>query len=131
MKSAILDTSAILAIINNEPGSDVIRPLLSNSIVSSVNIAETSAILVSRYKIPLSDVKTLVNQLIGTVINFTEEQAYIVAELEAVNRENGYGLSLGDKACISLGISLNTPIYTADKIWEGLNFKNANIELIR
>lgn len=131
MTPVVLDTSAILAIINNEAGSEVVRALLSHSIVSSVNIAETSAILVSRYKIPLADVKTLINQLIGNVINFTEEQAYIVAELEVANREKGLGLSLADKACISLGVSLDTTIYTADKIWAELQFKNANIKLIR
>jgi PIN domain nuclease of toxin-antitoxin system len=131
MTSAILDTSAILATINNEAGSEIVKPLLSNSIVSSVNIAETSAILVSRYKIPLSEVKALINQLIGTVINFTEEQAYIIAELEVINKEHGYDLSLADKACISLGVSMNMAVYTADKVWKELNFKNTNIKLIR
>lgn len=65
------------------------------------------------------------------MINFTEEQAYIVAELEVANREKGLGLSLADKACISLGVSLGIPVYTADKIWAELQFKNANVKLIR
>jgi len=30
------------------------------------------------------------------------------------------GLSLGDRACISLGIKLSFPIYTADKLWAEL-----------
>ncbi len=131
MSSVILDSSAILTIINQEAGSEVIKPLLAHSVVSSVNIAETSAILVARYKIPLVEVKVLISQLIGNIINFNEEQAYLVAELEIINREKKYGLSLADKACIALGVSMDIPIYTADKIWESLKFKNAKVRLIR
>lgn len=131
MNSVILDTSAILTIINQETGSEVVKPLLANSIVSSVNIAETSAILVARYQIPLVEIKVLISQLIGNIINFNEEQAYLVAELEIINREKKFGLSLADKACIALGASMGITIYTADKIWKDLKFKDAKIKLIR
>ena len=131
MKPVILDTSAILAVINQEEGAEIVKTLLANSVVSSVNIAETSAILISRYKIPLIEVKTVISQLIGNIINFNEEQAYIVAELEVMNRDKKYGLSLADKACIALGVSMDITIYTADKVWEELKFKNAKIKLIR
>jgi len=40
-------------------------------------------------------------------------------------------LSLGDRACITLGIKLQAPIYTADKIWAKLKLNNADIKLIR
>jgi ribonuclease VapC len=30
-------------------------------------------------------------------------------------------LSLGDRACLSLGIRLNVPVLTADQIWTSLN----------
>jgi PIN domain nuclease of toxin-antitoxin system len=41
------------------------------------------------------------------------------------------GLSLEDRACVSLGIKLGIAIYTADKIWAELKLENADIRLIR
>ena len=40
MNKVILDTSAFLALLNNENGKDIIEPLLPYSIMSSVNISE-------------------------------------------------------------------------------------------
>ncbi len=40
------------------------------------------------------------------------------------------GLSLGDRACIALGIKLQVPIYTADRVWTQLQLSNSNIILI-
>ena len=41
------------------------------------------------------------------------------------------GLSLADRACIALGIKLQIPIYTADRIWDELKLDNIDIRLIR
>jgi ribonuclease VapC len=30
------------------------------------------------------------------------------------------GLSLGDRACLALGLALKTPVYTADQSWRHL-----------
>ena len=37
----VLDASALLALINEEPGADKVRPLLAQSIISAVNFCET------------------------------------------------------------------------------------------
>ncbi|MCE2993396.1 MAG: type II toxin-antitoxin system VapC family toxin [Alphaproteobacteria bacterium] len=131
MKPIVLDASAVLALINNETGAANVENVLSTAVVSSVNLAEIVSILSTRHKVPAQQVKLLMTQLIGSVINFTEEHAYIVAKIEEVNIENKYSLSLGDKACIALGIALNATIYTADKIWGTLDMPNVNVHLIR
>lgn len=41
-----------------------------------------------------------------------------------------YGLSLGDRACLALGMALKVPILTADRIWVTA-YPNLPIQLIR
>ena len=41
--NSILDASALLEMLNDEPGADVIEPLLHSSVMSTVNIAEVIA----------------------------------------------------------------------------------------
>jgi len=49
---------------------------------------------------------------------------------ETIN--SSYGLSLGDKYCIALGILMDKPIYTADKIWKQFESQlSVKINLIR
>jgi len=40
------------------------------------------------------------------------------------------GLSLGDRACLALGLALKAPVYTADKSWKKLKV-GARIHVIR
>jgi PIN domain nuclease of toxin-antitoxin system len=47
-ETSVLDSSAILAVLNLEKGAEKVAPLLSNSIVSSVNVAEVLTKLVER-----------------------------------------------------------------------------------
>jgi ribonuclease VapC len=39
-------------------------------------------------------------------------------------------LSLGDRACLALGLALRAPVYTADKSWKKLKVR-ARIHVIR
>ena len=131
MSSVILDSSALLALIHNEPGCDVVKPLLPNAVMSSINIAEVIGILGARYKMPQNEITEMIEELIQTIISFNTAQAYIVGEIEKINRAQKLALSLADKACISLGELLNAPIYTADKAWAKVPILNAQIHLIR
>ena len=66
---------------------------------------------------------------IGAVISFDKSQALITGVLQSETYSKG--LSLGDRACIALGITMQLPIYTADKVWEKINIEKADIRLIR
>jgi len=125
---AVLDASALLALIQNEKGADVVRPLLKISVMSTVNVAEVLTAL-QRVEIYPNDATVSLGDIIQTIIPFDLEQAQCAAELQPYVRHKG--LSLGDRACIALGKKLQTPIYTADKIWGELNLENATIKLIR
>ena len=43
MNKVVLDASALLALINNEKGANIIEPLIGNIIMSSVNVTEVAA----------------------------------------------------------------------------------------
>jgi len=61
-------------------------------------------------------------------INLTAEQAKIAGSLAA--RTRSIGLSLGDRACLALGLTLKAPIYTADRAWKSLKL-GVRIHVIR
>ena len=47
MSEAVLDASAILAVLNGEPGGDLVVPLLGNASISTVNYAEVASKLIN------------------------------------------------------------------------------------
>ena len=125
----VLDASAFLALAQEEKGSEVIKPLLNFAVMSTVNIAEALTVLQRTNNIELEDAMNLINDIISTIIPFDLEQAVEVARLNQFVKHKG--LSLGDHACIAIGIKLSAPIYTADKAWAELELDKANIQLIR
>lgn len=124
----VLDSSALLALIQEESGAEMIKPLLKFSVMSTVNIAETLSVL-QRANITPQEGLVLITDIITTIIPFDLEQAEQAAKLHLLVQSKG--LSLADRACIALGIKLQIPIYTADKIWKELKINGADIQLIR
>ena len=124
----VLDASALLALIQEEQGAEVIKPLLKFSVMSTVNSAESLTTL-QRTGVSPQEALILISDIIMTIVPFDLEQAGIVAELQSKVQHKG--LSLGDRACIALGIKLQVPIYTADRVWAQLQLNNANVKLIR
>jgi ribonuclease VapC len=118
MNRIVLDASAILAVIGGEPGAEKLTPsLLARAVGSTVNLAEVQTKLVSRgwtSKQAWEDATSPVRE----VVSFDEEQARIAGDLVSQTRD--IGLSLGDRACLALGIALKLPVYTAEKAWKKL-----------
>lgn len=125
-KPSVLDSSAILAVVNMEKGAEKVEPLLSDAIVSSVNAAEVLTKLVEK-GISLEDALEDFLKLGLEVIKFDAKQAAKVAELRPLTKH--LGLSLGDRACLALAILENATAVTADKNWVSLKF--CKIEVIR
>jgi ribonuclease VapC len=116
MNRIVLDASAILAVIGGEPGADKLTPdLLARAVGSTVNLAEVQSKLVSRgwtSEQAWEDATSPVREL----VSFDEEQARIAGDL--VTQTRHLGLSLGDRACLALGMALKLPVYTAEKAWK-------------
>jgi ribonuclease VapC len=127
MNRIVLDASAILAVINDEPGAEKLTPeLLANAVGSAVNLAEVQAKLVSRgwaSEEAWEDATSPVRE----VLAFDEDQARIAGDL--VTQTRSLGLSLGDRACLALGAALKAPVYTAEKSWKKIG--NVPVHVIR
>jgi len=119
VSEAVLDSSAVLAVLNGEPGEDVVRRWLAGpvAVLCSVNLAEVVTKLVEQ-----GAAETTIQRALATVqlevADFDAELAYAAGLLRAATRQAG--LSLGDRACLALGIRLKLPVVTADRSWAGL-----------
>ena len=123
----VLDASAVLAVLNGEPGEKKVIPLLTESAVSSVNLTEVGAKLLEA-GMEEASAQIAVSVLgIGEIVDFTEDSAWEAALLRPLTKP--YGLSLGDRACLALARKLNVPAVTADKEWS--KFKLCKVTLIR
>jgi ribonuclease VapC len=128
MNRVVLDASALLALLNQELGAEKLTPeLLRYATISVVNLAEVHSKLVKQGGDPDEAWVDALSPILETV-PFTEEQARIVGCLMA--RTRTLGLSLGDRACLALGIALRAPVYTADRAWKKLKL-DVPIHVIR
>lgn len=128
MNEFILDSSAILAILDREPGAEKLSlEILSHAVISAVNLAEVQTVLVNR-GIPPDDAWIDACSPVREVIAFSREQAKLVGSL--VNQTRLLVLSLGDRACLALGILRGVPVYTADRVWKKLKV-GVDVRLLR
>ena len=118
MNKIVLDASAILALLNQEQGAEKLTPdMLIQATASTVNLAEVHTKMVSRGGDPdeaWEDTLSAVRE----AVPFTAEQARIAGNL--VSQTRRFGLSLGDRACLALGVALRAPVYTTDRAWKKL-----------
>ena len=112
-----MDASAILAVLGQEPGSEAIARHLGSTVVSAVNLAEVQGKLMSR-GVPEEDAWEGALSLSGEIVDFNPEQARLAGTL--LPQTQHLGLSLGDRACLALGILLKAPVYTTDRAWKDL-----------
>ena len=115
--SVVLDASAVLVLLLDEPGAEVVAPVLSEGVLSAVNLAEVLSKLTDRG----ADVRGLTEDLVaaGVLVEpMTAADAAQVAELRRIDQ--GRLLSLGDRCCLALGRRLGLPVMTADRAWSEL-----------
>ena len=118
MNRAVLDASAILAVLFQEPGAEKMTDeIMDLAVVSAVNLAEVQGKLVKMGH-PPEDAWSDANLLETAPEPFTAGQAKIAGSLIAQTEK--YGLSLGDRACLALAIALKAPVYTTEQLWRDL-----------
>ena len=108
----ILDASALLAFLQDEPGATGVN--LQASLINAVNFSEVVQKTVQRG----ADANGLLAdlQLVGlTVTPFSPEEATLAGFLWPLTRP--YGLSLGDRACLASGRLYSLPVVTAERVW--------------
>ncbi|HZB87670.1 MAG TPA: type II toxin-antitoxin system VapC family toxin [Terracidiphilus sp.] len=128
MSEAVLDASAILALLQEEPGGEKLTDsLLADSLASVVNLAEVQSKLVLK-GLNQDEAWDHATSVAASAETFTEEQAQIAGGLIA--KTQAYGLSLGDRACLALAIARKAEVYTTERIWKKLKL-DIRIHVIR
>ena len=114
------DASSLLAVAFREPGGEVARGALRGSLISSVNWSEVVQKVRARGKDP-DQLAGLYAGLGVTIVPFSIEAAERAALLYGETR--AFGLSLGDRACLALGLESGLEVYTADRRWTEIPLK--------
>lgn len=128
-RKVILDASAIIALMNDEKGAEVVTELLGSVVMSSVNVYEVIKFLIDRRGYTNLEAQSIVDQLVERVMSFDKAQAEAAAAFYPSTKH--LGLSLADRACLALSKITGYPIYTADKIWKKAEIDDIAIKLIR
>ncbi len=118
----VLDASAVLALISQEPGADTVAGYLPDATMSAVNVAEVIVKHVDRGADPTgvaSDLEALGIRIEPVGLDDARLHAQLRrCELAAV--DDRPVLSLGDRCCLALGQRLGAPVVTADRAWARL-----------
>ena len=113
----VLDASALLAALHDEPGSDMVTPLLPRCAMSAVNWSEVVQKSLGR-GVNIAGMRDDITSLGMTIVPFSTEDSELAAQLWLETRARG--LSLGDRACLALALRLKLPALTADRAWVGM-----------
>lgn len=126
----VLDASAVLAVLNDEPGAEVVEHVLltGDTTMSSANLAEVLGKVVDVG----GDVSAVTSALRASgveIVPLDEKDAAVVAAIRAV--EGGKALPLGDRCAIALAARSQPPmVLTADRAWADLDLP-VEVQLIR
>ncbi len=124
----ILDSTALIALVSLESGFEGVLELLAHSAVSAVNLAETANKLLEKGFSP-AEVRASLGKLELKVEDWSEDMAYRSAEFTQFNKS--HGLSLGDRACLTLAKQLRATAVTSDRTWRRLPSLGVRIMIFR
>ena len=127
MNKVVLDASALLALLNEEPGSEEVDQTIPGAAISAVNLSE----VISKFNergMTEKVVRSTLEDIQIDVYPFDRESAYKAGALRMATK--GLGLSFGDRACLSLGWQLQRPVLTTDRFWRDLEV-GIEIRIIR
>jgi PIN domain nuclease of toxin-antitoxin system len=120
----VLDASAVLAVIYDEPGADVAFSAFSGGLLSSVNAAEVMSKL-ARENVAPEAARQKLARFGLIIVAASEDQAVRAAALH-----ERPGFSIADRFCIALAQDRGAPVVTADRVWADHDL-GVEVELIR
>ena len=130
MAKVVLDASAVLALLQKEPGHEVVRAALRSEdcLITAANLAEVATKLQQALQDPVK-VRRLLEVPNLVVRAVTEADAYKAAELGVTGKP--LGLSLGDRLCLAAGILEGAEVLTTDRAWAQLGSDGPAVRLAR
>jgi PIN domain nuclease of toxin-antitoxin system len=127
MADAILDSSAVIAALQGEPGGQVARAAASTGAISAINVAEVVSKLV-QYGATEDDALAMARDFGVEMAAMDERQAELAGLFHARTRK--HGVSMGDAFCLALAMQLDLPVLTTDRRWSALDL-GVEVRLIR
>lgn len=117
--SYVLDASAVIAFLNQEPGREVVEPVLAISVISTINWAEVVSWLSSTRNltgVDLDETRDVLERQGLSTTPVTQTQAEVAGLLTPQTRHAGW--SLGDRMALTLAMELGLPALTSDTRWD-------------
>lgn len=128
MAAAVLDTSAIVALLRDEPGADIVASYLGDALISTVTLQEVIKAMLVRGFSP-DVVRDMIDSLSLEVRPHDADDAWAAALLWDATKAKGSGL--GDRTCMALAMTTGVPVITTDKAWAELSIPGLKVILAR
>ena len=123
----VLDASALLCLLQDEPGAAKVEAALPFAVIGAVNLAEVATKL-HESGLTGAEVAAVLGAFDLDAVPFDRAQAMAVGALR--RRTRNAGLSLGDRACLALAAIRGATALTADREWARANAP-CRVELLR
>ena len=110
----VLDASALLCLLQEEPGAERVASAWPAAMIGAVNYSEVVGKLVES-GLDEATVDRLIDTLQLKVVPFSQIQARLAGSLRATTRK--LRLSLGDRACLALASVEGATVLTCERSW--------------
>ena len=128
MAPAVLDASAVIALLREERGADVIADYAVGALISTVTLQEVvKVLLVDGVSVDLA--RGMIGSLSLDIRTHEADDAWAAAMLWQATKAKGSGL--GDRTCMALAIAEGLPAVTTDRAWSELAIPGLSVILAR
>ncbi len=126
--TCVLDASALLAMLHEEPGGDEVEARISEAAISSVNWSEVVQKSLTR-GVDVEGMREDLEALGLSIHPFDADDAEAAAELLKKTKE--HGLSLADGACLTLAGRHAVEALTTDRVWKEPDLGSIEVRVVR
>ena len=125
---AVLDSSAVIALLRDERGADVIADYVADALISTVTLQEVVKVLLADGA-SAKMARGMIDPLNLDVRSHEAGDAWAAAMLWQATKAKGSGL--GDRTCMALAIAEGLPAITTDRAWGELTIPGLSVILAR